>query len=188
MDLRAGAAHPPRARGLRLAEHVAAAARRRARGRARERRARAPRPRRAGRLPPPVFQPPPPEPRTRGGGDRDPPVVRRIERDPRTADAGRHGLRLHVRRPRSRREIEERYDGVVGVSTDDPGNAWVRATSALLASRGRRRRWRPRRGSTSARTRGSYHVVVDVIAEEDGDDGIGRIERRFEREIPRRLQ
>jgi len=38
--------------------------------------------------------------------------------------------------------------------------------------------------STSSR----YHVVVEVIASEDGPDGIGHVERRFERTIPRRLQ
>ena len=33
----------------------------------------------------------------------------------------------------------------------------------------------------------AYHVAVDVVAEElDGE--LGRVERRFERTIPRRLQ
>ncbi len=34
----------------------------------------------------------------------------------------------------------------------------------------------------------TYFVVVDVVAEEDGESGIGRVERHFERTIPRRLQ
>ena len=34
--------------------------------------------------------------------------------------------------------------------------------------------------STSSR----YHVVVEVIASEDGPDGIGHVERRFERTHP----
>jgi hypothetical protein len=34
----------------------------------------------------------------------------------------------------------------------------------------------------------AYHVVVDVVAEELAETGIGRRERRFERTIPRRLQ
>ena len=34
----------------------------------------------------------------------------------------------------------------------------------------------------------TYHVVVDVVAEEEGDGKLGRIERRFERTIPRRQQ
>lgn len=34
----------------------------------------------------------------------------------------------------------------------------------------------------------AYHVVIEVVVSEDGADGIGHIERRFERTIPRRLQ
>jgi hypothetical protein len=34
----------------------------------------------------------------------------------------------------------------------------------------------------------AYHIVIEVVAAEDGADGIGHIERRFERTIPRRLQ
>jgi hypothetical protein len=37
-------------------------------------------------------------------------------------------------------------------------------------------------------TPSTYHVVVEVVASEDGPDGIGHVERRFERTIPRRLQ
>ena len=37
-------------------------------------------------------------------------------------------------------------------------------------------------------TRNRYHLVVEVVASEDGPDGIGHVERRFERIVPRRLQ
>jgi hypothetical protein len=33
----------------------------------------------------------------------------------------------------------------------------------------------------------AYHLAIEVVAEED-EGGIGRIVRRFERTIPRRLQ
>jgi len=83
--------------------------------------------------------------------------------------------------------IEERYDGEVGVSTEDPGAAWVHATSRYRIA------WPEGVVATEARLdvrsdATTYHVIVDVVAEEEGVEGIGRIERRFDRVIPRRLQ
>ena len=86
--------------------------------------------------------------------------------------------------------VDERYEGSVGVSSTDPGAAWARARSRFVI------RW-PEGDCAAEATldlrsdAGAYHVVVDVLAEElsdDGPTGIGRIERRFERTIPRRLQ
>jgi hypothetical protein len=137
-------------------------------------------------VPPPVFAPPPPK-STAGAEDEDeqPPVVRRIERDPGetrvvTSYGSAYDSSFDAR-------IEERYDGEVGVSTDDPGKAWVRATSRYRIA------WPEAAVTTEARLdlhsdAETYYVVVDVVAEEEGDDGIGRVERRFERAIPRRLQ
>jgi len=83
--------------------------------------------------------------------------------------------------------VDERYDGEVGVSTDDPGVAWARATSRYRIA------WPESTVATEARLdlrsdASAYHVAIDVVAEEEGAGGIGRIERRFERTIPRRLQ
>ena len=87
--------------------------------------------------------------------------------------------------------VDERYEGAVGVSTVDPGVAWARATSRYVIH------WPEADCATEARLdlrsdADAYHVVIDVVAEELGEDGgvvgIGRRERRFERSIPRRLQ
>ena len=87
--------------------------------------------------------------------------------------------------------IEERYDGAVGVSTADPGAAWARGASRYVI------RWPEADCATEARLdlrsdADAYHVVIDVVVEELGEDGgvvgIGRRERRFERSIPRRFQ
>jgi hypothetical protein len=85
--------------------------------------------------------------------------------------------------------IEERYEGSVGVSTDDPANAWARGLATYRIA------WPEMDVQTEARLdlrsdAGAYYVVVDVVAEELGADtdvsGFRR-ERRFERTIPRRL-
>jgi hypothetical protein len=83
--------------------------------------------------------------------------------------------------------IDERYEGTVGVLSFEPGTAWARATSRY------RIEWPEGTVATEARLdlrsdSSTYHVVVDVVAEEEGGNGIGRIERRFERTVPRRLQ
>ena len=82
--------------------------------------------------------------------------------------------------------VEERYDGAVGVSTEDPADAWARGTAVYRVT------WPEADVRTEARLElrshaEAYHVVIDVIAEELGG-GLGTQERRFERTIPRRLQ
>jgi hypothetical protein len=86
--------------------------------------------------------------------------------------------------------VDERYEGVVGVSLTDPGGAWARAKSRYVV------RW-PEADCAAEATlelhsdADAYHVVVEIVAEELSDDqptGIGRRQRRFERTIPRRLQ
>jgi putative CocE/NonD family hydrolase len=87
-------------------------------------------------------------------------------------------------------EVEERYDGAVGVSADDPGRAWARGTTVYRIS------WPETEVRTQARLHlrsdaDAYHVVLDVVAEEIGgeiESAADRYERRFERTIPRRLQ
>jgi hypothetical protein len=83
--------------------------------------------------------------------------------------------------------IREQYDGVVGVAASNPGRAWARASTRYDIE------WPETSVSTEAHLHvrsdaDAYHVVIEVVAAEDGVDGIGHIERRFERRIPRRLQ
>jgi predicted acyl esterase len=87
-------------------------------------------------------------------------------------------------------QVDERYDGAVGVSTEDPSRAWAQGTSVYRIA------WPEAEVRTEARLdlrsdAKAYHVVIDVVAEELGSeiDSAGiRYERRFERKIPRRLQ
>jgi predicted acyl esterase len=83
--------------------------------------------------------------------------------------------------------IAETYEGAVGVSTDNPAHAWAKATSSYRIA------WPEATVATEARLdlrsdATTYNVAIDVVAEEEGEDGMGRIERRFERTIPRQLQ
>ena len=86
--------------------------------------------------------------------------------------------------------IEERYDGSVGVSTEDPAHAWARGTTVYRVA------WPEAEVRTEARLdlrsdADAYHVVIDIVAEELGseiDSAGSRHERRLERTIPRRLQ
>lgn len=83
-----------------------------------------------------------------------------------------------------RPKTEERYEGTVGVSTEDPGRAWVeaRATNTLHfpeATVAGQARWTIRSDADA------YHLEIDVELEEDGEP---RWSRRWERRIPRRLQ
>jgi len=136
--------------------------------------------------PPPVFAPPT-APKSDEPEGEQPPVVREIERDPvgrQTRVVTSYGSRYDG--PFDAK-IEEQYDGLVGVAESHPGRAWATArtrysiawpeTTVVTEAHLRLR-------STSTR----YHVVVEVVASEDGPDGIGHVERRFERRIPRRLQ
>ena len=83
--------------------------------------------------------------------------------------------------------IHERYDGLVGVAASNPGRAWASARATYDIE------WPEATVSAEAHLRfrstaSEYHVVVEVVASEDAPDGIGYVERRFERTIPRRLQ
>lgn len=81
-------------------------------------------------------------------------------------------------------KIVQWYEGTVGVSTEDPGRAWVEATAsyelawpdAAVFSRAR---------SHIASDADAYHVRIELEA---GRDGVQRWLRRFERRIPRMLQ
>jgi len=116
-----------------------------------------------------------------------PPVVWRVERDilgHETRAVTRYGSAYEA--PFGAK-ITEQYDGAVVVSTEDPGHAWARGTTRY------RIEWPEATVATEARLdfrsdADTYYVAVDVVAEEEGDGGIGRVERRFERTIPRRLQ
>ena len=94
------------------------------------------------------------------------------------------------RRRQGGARVDERYEGAVGVSLTDTGEAWAPAKSRYVI------RW-PEADCAAEATlelhsdADAYHVVIEVVAEELSDDqptGIGRRQRRFERSIPRRLQ
>ena len=136
--------------------------------------------------PPPAFRPAPPKKVEPEEPTRSSPPS--SDGSCATASAGRPGcdelrlgLRLLVRREdqravrRARRSRQER-SGVPGP---------VRGLDT--ASTGPRHRFRPRHTLRPV-GRKLVHVVIQVIAVEDGEDGIGHVERRFERTIPRRLQ
>ena len=136
--------------------------------------------------PPPTFHPP----RAHDDGEESavqPPVVRRIERDPvgrQTRVVTSYGSRYTG--PYDAR-IAELYDGVVGVTEQHPGRAWATARASYEIA------WPETTVTTEAHlhlrsTSTTYDVLVEVVASEDAPDGIGHVERRFERTIPRRLQ
>ena len=85
--------------------------------------------------------------------------------------------------------VEERYEGKVGVSTDDPAAAWASGRTVYHVT------WPDADVRTEATLEVrsdavAYHVVVELLAEELGSDpGVTpfRRERRFERTIPRHL-
>jgi putative CocE/NonD family hydrolase len=135
--------------------------------------------------PPPVFAPPPAASDDAEGKTAQPPVVRRVERDSRQSRVVTgYGS---VYRSSFQARVEELYEGEVGVSNDDPAQAWARGAARYRIA------WPEAVVTTEARLdlrsdATSYHVVVDVVAHERGEEGLGRIERRFERTIPRRLQ
>ena len=85
-------------------------------------------------------------------------------------------------------QVEELYRGTVGVSTGDPALAWARGSASYRIA------WPETTVQTEARLElrsdaESYHVVIEVVAAEaPGEESIGRVVRRFERTIPRRLQ
>jgi hypothetical protein len=137
---------------------------------------------------PPTFQPPrPARAEDTASETEQPPVVRRIEQDPvgrQTRVVTSYGYRYEG--PYGAK-IEEQYDGLVGVADSNPGRAWASARARYAIA------WPETTVRTEAHLRlrstaARYHVVVEVVASEDGPDGIGHVERRFERTIPRRLQ
>jgi predicted acyl esterase len=135
----------------------------------------------------PTFEPPRPTETDEEDGEAEPPTVRRIERDP--AHRETRVVTSYGSRYTSAHEarITEQYDGLVGVSHDGPGDAWASARASYEIA------WPETSVATEARlemrsTPTSYELVVEVVAAEDAADGIGRIERRFERTIPRKLQ
>ena len=139
---------------------------------------------------PPAFTPSPDkDAHAADTDDPQPPVVWRIEHDVlgrETRAVTGHGADYDGHEGA---RVEERYDGVVAVSTTDPGAARAEATASYRIA------WPEATVRTEARLSmrsdaQAYHVVVDVVAEElDADaDGVGfRSERRFERTIARRL-
>jgi uncharacterized protein len=136
----------------------------------------------------PQFVPSPGEdPHAAATSTEQPPVEWRVERDVlgRAAEAVvSHGA---VYEGDLESKVEEAYEGRVGVSTTDPGHAWAKASCRYVL------RWPEAECATEAHLdlrsdADAYHVVVDVVAEELGEPGIGRRERRFERTIPRRFQ
>jgi predicted acyl esterase len=83
-----------------------------------------------------------------------------------------------------RPKTEERYEGVVGVSADDPGRAWVdaRASNILYfpeATVSGQVHWRIESDAES------YHVSIELDTAEDGEP---RWSRTWQRSIPRNLQ
>ena len=81
-------------------------------------------------------------------------------------------------------KMRDRVDGEVGVAIDDPGRAWVDATSSYLLV------WPEVAVSAEARARvhadaDAYHLLLEIRATEDGTV---RWSRRFERRFARRLQ
>jgi predicted acyl esterase len=83
-----------------------------------------------------------------------------------------------------RPKTEERYEGVVGVSADDPGRAWVEARASNIlyfpeATVSGEVHWRI---ESDAET---YHVSIELDTAEDGEP---RWSRAWQRSIPRNLQ
>ena len=83
-----------------------------------------------------------------------------------------------------RPKTEERYEGVVGVSTDDPGRAWVDARASNIlhfpeATVSGEAHWRIESDAEA------YHVSIELDTAEDGEP---RWSRSWQRSIPRNLQ
>ena len=135
--------------------------------------------------PPPTLPAPRQTTVSADADDDGPAVVRYVERtDDETRVVTGYGSTYEA--PFSAR-ISEQYDGSVGVSTAEPGRAWAHAKTTYRIA------WPEATVTTTAELdlradAETYYLTIDVVAEEEGDDGIGRIERRFERTIPRRLQ
>jgi uncharacterized protein len=132
----------------------------------------------------PRFAAPKGDAHTPESSDPQPPVEWQVVRD-----VLRRELRAQVAHgARYRAEFEahvsEDYEGAVGVSSDDPGDAWARARTTYRIA------WPEATCMTETHLElrsdaQTYHLVVDLTAQEDGEPVR---ERRWERVIPRRLQ
>lgn len=131
----------------------------------------------------PVLLPPPPS--GTSTPDRAQDVTWRVEHDPiakETRAVIRHGGSTEA--DEIAPAIEQRYEGTVGVSTEDPGRAWVDASASYTL------RFPEAVVSTESRTRvesdaGAYHVRIEIEAARDGEPRWSRV---FERRVPRDLQ
>jgi predicted acyl esterase len=130
----------------------------------------------------PALPPPRPEAKREEPGDE---VVWRIEHDVlrrETRAVYRYGGPSEADEVAP--AIVQRYEGTVGVSTDDPGRAWVDASASYELT------WPEVTVTSASRTRiesdaHAYHARIDL---ETGRDGRTLRMRRFERRIPRNLQ
>ncbi len=137
-------------------------------------------------VPPPFTAPSKGDAHSPDTKETQPPVVWRITRDVlerETRAEIAHGARYDGE---FGARVAEDYEGAVGVSTVDPGQAWARARATYRVA------WPEVECVTEARLElrsdaEAYHVVVDVSAEGLGGED-GRRERRWEHVIPRRLQ
>ncbi|GIU93960.1 MAG: peptidase S15 [Gaiellaceae bacterium] len=116
--------------------------------------------------------------------ESEPAAVRRIERDPEKTRVV-VGSETEYDAPFGAR-VAERYEGEVGVWSEEPGRAWARARSVYRIV------WPDATAQTEARldlrsSATEYLVRIDLVAEEEGG-AFSRVERRYERRIPRRLQ
>jgi len=126
----------------------------------------------------PEFRPPPAR-----EDEEEPPATWAVERDVlgrETRARIAHGAAYDADHDA---RVEERYEGVIGVTPHDPARGTARATSEYRIA------WPETECSARAELdlrsdAEAYHVAVTVTAEADGE----RHERRFERVIPRRLQ
>ncbi len=136
--------------------------------------------------PPKLHGPPRAEP---PAGDEDgtqPPVVWRVERDilgRETRAVTGYGA---VYAAPFDGHVEEHYDGTVGVATDNAARAWATGAARYRVA------WPEVDVTTEARLdvrsdADTYHVTIDLAAEEHGEGGLERFEQRYERSIPRRL-
>jgi hypothetical protein len=141
-------------------------------------------------LPPPLLPPTTGEDTHAPETDsQQPPVVWRFEDDQIAHEARAvTGSGADYAAPFGAR-VEERYEGSVGVSKEDPAHAWARGRAGYRIS------WPEADVHTEATLEfrsdaEAYSVVVDLLVEELGTEAGGtpfRRERRFERTIPRRL-
>ncbi len=136
--------------------------------------------------PPPTFESPPTKAEDFEGLEQ-PPLVHEIRRDVvgrQTRIVTSYGSRFSGPFDAL---VEEQYEGLVGVTNRNPGRAWATARTRYTIT------WPETTVTTEAHlhfhsTPSTYRVLLEVVASEDAAGGIGHVERRFERTIPRNLQ